>query len=88
MRIGFKDFRIHIGSRLGIADVYFSQTKDFYYADYRPNYPERTSADLLISYNHITEEAKLLGNLEAPIATIKEGTFKDILCLLDHFDSK
>lgn len=88
MRIGFKDFRIRIRSRLGIADVYFSQTKDFYYADYRPNYPERTSADLLISYNIITEEADLLGNLEASIATIKKGTFNDILCLLEHFDSK
>lgn len=40
----FKNFVVDKCKELGILDmenIYFSQTRDMYYADYKPNYPEK-----------------------------------------------
>ena len=55
-----------------------------YYADYLPKYPEKSAADIGIAYCFITGEAKMYGNLEAMIPTIKK--FDNIGELFDCLD--
>lgn len=48
----FKNFVVDKCKELGILDmenIYFSQTRDMYYADYKPNYPEKTNGDFTIT---------------------------------------
>lgn len=52
-------------------DIYFSQTRDRYYADYKPCYPQKTSADFYIVWDGKSTECKMYGNLQALIPTIK-----------------
>lgn len=40
-------------------DLYFSQTTTAYYADHRPNFPKKCSADWLISCNNLTGAATM-----------------------------
>lgn len=47
----FKAFQGNIRRKGGIwasEDVYFCQTRDYYIADYRPNYPKFSDADKTI----------------------------------------
>lgn len=44
----FKWFKKQVkakGGKWATDDVYFTQTRDFYFADYFPEYPERSSRD-------------------------------------------
>ena len=49
--IGFSDFRGEIkrAARANAQHFYFSQSRDAYYADYRPTYPEHSPADFTVS---------------------------------------
>ena len=49
--IGMSDFKREITKAAGKNSVYFyfTQSRDAYYADYRPAYPERTAADFCVS---------------------------------------
>lgn len=45
----FKKFVIDKCKESGVLDtenIYFSQTRDIYYADYKPNYPEKKMVTL------------------------------------------
>lgn len=69
-----KSFK-NIIRRLLAADdehLYFSQTRDEYFADYKPNYPEKSAADLTISVNHWKGTGKIRGNFGALIPTINK----------------
>lgn len=57
---------------LDMENIYFSQTRDMYYADYKPNYPEKTNGDFTISQEVISGKRKIYGNLNALIPTIIE----------------
>lgn len=54
---GYIEFKSRI---LGVvkdkADWYFCQTKDAYYADYRPRYPQKNAADftIVLDFSHAT----------------------------------
>lgn len=52
----FKSFIQFVKERGGVwasKDVYFTQTRDCYIADYRPDYPNQTEKDKTIILNHI-----------------------------------
>ena len=71
----FKQFVLGKCKEFGILDtenIYFSQTKDVYYADYKPKYPEKTNGDFTISQEVISGKMKMYGNLNALIPTIIE----------------
>lgn len=71
----FKNFVVDKCKELGILDmenIYFSQTRDMYYADYKPNYPEKTNGDFTITQEVISGKRKIYGNLNALIPTIIE----------------
>lgn len=53
-------------------DLSFSTMNNMFYADYHPNYPEKSAADMTISYNWVTREGEIRGNLQALIPTIKK----------------
>lgn len=52
-------------------DIYFNQTKDNYYADYKPGYPNKTNADFTITQNLWDNTVKIYGNFGALIPTVK-----------------
>ena len=64
--MGYKDFKEKVKSLGGIwatRDVYFTQTRDSYYASYKPAYPDSSPEDAVIS--DITRSgAYLLGDFE------------------------
>lgn len=71
----FKEFVLGKCKEVGISDtenIYFSQTRDMYYADYKPNYPEKTNGDFTISQEIISGTRKMYGNFNALIPTIVE----------------
>lgn len=71
----FKKFVTNKCKELGILDmenIYFSQTRDMYHADYKPNYPEKTNGDFTISQEVISGKRKMYGNFNALIPTIIE----------------
>ena len=53
-------------------DLSFSTMSNMFYADYHPKYPEKSAADMTISYNWVTREGEIRGNLQALIPTIKK----------------
>lgn len=53
-------------------DLSFSTMSNMFYADYHPKYPEKSAADMTISYNWVTREGEICGNLQALIPTIKK----------------
>ena len=58
--IGLRDFkRIIINSARIKEGWYFSQTKECYYADYKPQYPDKTPADFTVAVNHSTVPARI-----------------------------
>lgn len=71
----FKQFVLGKCKEFGILDtenIYFSKTRDAYYADYKPKYPEKTNGDFTISQEVISGKMKMYGNLNALIPTIIE----------------
>ena len=71
----FKNFVVDKCKELGILDmenIYFSQTRDMYYADYKPNYPEKTNGDFTITQEVISGKRKIYGDLNALIPIIIE----------------
>lgn len=49
----FTEFKHLIwGASKNRDEWYFSQSRDSWFADYRPNYPERTAADFTIVVDH------------------------------------
>lgn len=81
-----KDFKREIKKRFKgkTGNLFFNTMSDMYYADYSPKYPEKSAADIHISYCFTTGEAKMYGNLEAMIPTIKE--FDNLGELFDCLD--
>ena len=45
--------------------VYFSVTKTRYYAAYKPEYPDATNGDFVVSYNHSTGEIAITADTAA-----------------------
>lgn len=71
----FKEFVLDKCKEWDILDtenIYFSQTRYMYYADYKPNYPEKTNCDFTISQEVISGKRKMYGNFNALIPTIIE----------------
>lgn len=63
--IDFKDFCFSIKKAVKIdisKNFYFSCTLDYYFADYRPLYPEHTTGDFLISYDWFAAKTTLSQN--------------------------
>lgn len=55
------------------TDWYFSQSKNCYFADYRPNYPEKTAADFTIVLDHSSLRPRFtLYQDTATLPTIKQ----------------
>lgn len=70
----FKEFvknKTHEWEGINIDDIYFSKTRDRYYADYKPYYPEKSNADFYIVWDGKSPECKMYGNLQALIPTIE-----------------
>ena len=66
---GFTDFKSAILTAAKVKDNwYFTQTRDCYYADYRPSYPEKTAADFTVMLDHSHTISRL--NIYADTATI------------------
>lgn len=63
---------------------YFSQTLTTSYADYKPKYPDHTSADLTIAWNNIANEIKMYGNIYSAAPTIKE--YSDLYSLCEDIE--
>lgn len=72
--ISINQFKTDIKSALKTNDddLSFSTISTMFYADYQPKYPEKSAADMIISYNWATCEGEIRGNLEAPIPTTKK----------------
>lgn len=71
----FKEFVLDRCKELNISDtenIYFSQTRDMYYANYKSNYLEKTNGDFTISQEVISGKRKMYGNFNALIPTIIE----------------
>lgn len=51
----FKEYVISLGGKWASDDVYFSQTKDYYYADYRPAYPDSSPGDMTLWENVVNK---------------------------------
>lgn len=68
------------------ADVYFHATQTSYYADYRPNYPEKTAGDVLISYNHITGKLEMSTETATTPITREFSSFAEVLEAIKGMD--
>ena len=57
---GSKEFRMIILNSVKDKDNwYFSQTREAYYADYRPSYPQKTAADFTIVLDHSPVKSRI-----------------------------
>ena len=61
---------------ISAEDLYFSQTQRGYYAEYRPAYPNETSADFIV-YQDLNGSASLYGNFGALVPT--KRIFEDMM---------
>ena len=86
MNIGFKEFKEKLRNTLGEEHVYFSNVGQFYYADYRPKYPEETAGDMIVCFDWANNEASLMMNLQSAIASVVKGSLDDILDKLKKTD--
>ena len=79
-----EQFRFSINAaipRANVKHMYYSQTATTYYADFRPEYPEKSRADFLIAYEWLAERLTLIAETaSAPI--IEE--FKNVEQMLDR----
>lgn len=82
MVYSFREFKRVILYAAKSADPwYFSQTKDGYYADYRPDYPNKTAADFTIYLCNSSDKPRLtLYQETATIPTVKQ--YSNMLDLL------
>ena len=81
-KIGAKEFKervknklMQVNNNINENDLYFSQTTTGYDLEYRPRYPRRTLADLLV-HQDLNGSITLYGNIQSLISTIRE--FEDI----------
>lgn len=88
MKIGFKDFCNNIVEAAGDKrnDFCFSQTLMGYYADYRPKFPEKSSGDFLIAYDHFKGKITISANTAAIPIIKKYTSFQDLLCELSNME--
>lgn len=85
--IGFTKFKsIIINSAGHNQEWYFNQSRDCYYADYRPNYPEKTAADFTIVLDRGSARPRFtLYQDTATLPTIKQySTVKSLTADLYH----
>lgn len=73
---GLKEFELFVLDKckewkINAEDLYFSQGRNGYYADYRPSYPEKTNGDFTVTENILTGERKIYGNFGSLTPTIK-----------------
>ena len=68
------------------SDFYFSETAFFYYANYKPYYPDKSNGDFVISYNHFGGKIEMFADT-ASVPIIKEyGNFDELLNDLKNMD--
>ncbi len=75
----FKDRIVSAMPEVNRKHVYFSQTATAYYADFRPEYPEKSAADFLVTGNHATGKITLTAETAA-VPTVKEYENFEQLC--------
>lgn len=76
---GFRQLIVQTAANAG--HWYFSQTRDGYYADYRPEYPNKTAADFTVYLCNGSDKPRLtLYQETATIPTIKQ--YSDMMDLL------
>lgn len=56
---------------INTEDIYFNQTRDNYYADYKPKYPNKSGADFTVVKDIWKNTIQIYGNFDALIPTIK-----------------
>lgn len=56
---------------ISTEDIYFNQTRDNYYADYKPKYPNKSGADFTVVKDIWKNTIQIYGNFDALIPTIK-----------------
>lgn len=88
MKMEFNDFCNAIIETVGNKrkDFYFSQTLTGYYADYRPQFPEKSNGDFLIAYDHFKDKITISADtLAVPI--IKQYiSIQDLLSSLSNME--
>lgn len=73
---GFQTFKQLILNKcktweIDTEDIYFNQTRDNYYADYKPKYPNKSGADFTVVKDIWKNTLQIYGNFDALIPTIK-----------------
>jgi hypothetical protein len=65
----------------------FEITKDKFYANYRPKYPEESAADMTVIVNHWNGTGEIRGNLQSLIPTIKKyNNLRDLFNEIKHME--
>lgn len=88
MKMGFNDFCNAIIGIVGnkIKYFYFSQTLTGYYADYRPQFPEKSNGDFLIAYDHFKDKITISADTST-IPIIKQCvSIQDLLNSLSNME--
>lgn len=73
---GFQTFKRLILNKcktwgIDTEDIYFNQTRDNYYADYKPEYPNKSGADFTVVKDIWKNTLQIYGNFDALIPTIR-----------------
>lgn len=73
---GFQTFKQLILNKcktweIDTEDIYFNQTRDNYYADYKPEYPNKSGADFTVVKDIWKNTLQIYGNFDALIPTIR-----------------
>ena len=81
-KIGAKEFKervknklIQVDNDINENDLYFTQTTMGYFLDYKPQYPQQTSADFFV-YQDLNGSISVHGNMQAIVPTI--STYENI----------
>ena len=77
----FSDFKeMILAASKNAEEWFFSQSRDCWFADYKPNYPEKTAADFTIVCDHSSPRPRLtIYQDTATIPTIKQYSRADRL---------
>jgi hypothetical protein len=62
-----------------INDLYFTQTQQCYYADFRPKGPEKSAGDSSISHNWLKDETELRSETALVPIIKKYDNFSDLI---------